>query len=198
MKLRTRWLSPVLIALTATFSLAAPAAFAKPHSRPRCRAVLPLAAIAGGTGKTLEFSEWGPEPFLLGSGDAIARGHACDYSDPARAEFTVDPYAGYFKAAFEATPQQWNKLRTLYKRESTFKAIKKVDGARLFSVGPAVPVVPSNLSETGETSFIFGYTRHHNVFQVGITNAPIAKEAVLVAGIAERLDAEWLNRGKFN
>ena len=55
--------------------------------------------------------------------------------------------------------------------------MKSVDGAKLFSIGPAVPPVPPNLSETGETSFIFGYTRLHNVFQVGITNVPIATEA---------------------
>ena len=61
-----------------------------------------------------------------------------------------------------------------------------------------MPPVPPNLSETGETSFIFGYTRLHNVFQVGITNVPIATEASLVAGIAEGLDAEWLHGGKFN
>lgn len=170
----------------------------KGHSRPNCRSLLSLGAIAAGTGKSLKFNEWGPEPFLLGRGDEIARGQACDYSDPARAEYTVDPYAGYFKAAFEATPQQWNKLRTAYKREPTFKAMKKVDGAKLFSIGPAVPAVPPNLSETGETSFIFGYTRQHNVFQVGITNVPIATEASLVAGIAEGLDEEWLHGGKFN
>ena len=58
-----------------------------------------------------------------------------------------------------------------------------------------MPVVPTNLSETGETSFIFGYTRQHNVFEVGITNVPIATERSLVAGIAEGLD-EWLHGGK--
>jgi hypothetical protein len=171
----------------------------KGHSRPNCRALLSPSAIEGATGKSLKYNEWGPEPFLLGSGDEIARGQACDYSDPARAEYTVDPYAGYFKAAFEGTPRQWNKLRTVYKRdEATFKAMKSVDGAKLFSIGPAVPVVPTNLSETGETSFIFGYTRQHNVFQVGITNVPIATELSLVAGIAEGLDEEWLHGGKFS
>jgi len=74
--------------------------------------------------------------------------------------------------------------------------MKTLDGAKLFSVGNAVPVVPTNLSETGETSFIFGYTRQHNVFQVGITNVPIATEASLVAGIAEGLDEEWLHGGR--
>ncbi len=59
-----------------------------------------------------------------------------------------------------------------------------------------MPVVPPNPSETGETSLIFGYTRLHNVFQVGITNVPIAKELSLVAGIAGGLDAEWLQRGR--
>ena len=168
----------------------------KGHSRPNCAALLSVGAIEAGTGKSLKLNERGPEPFLLGRGDEIARGEACDYSDPARAEYTVDPYAGYFKAAFEATPHQWNKLRTREKREPTFKAMKMVDGARLFSVGPAVPVLPPTLSETGETSFIFGYTRQHNVFQVGITNVPIATEAGLVAGIAEGLDEEWLHGGR--
>ncbi|MGH2938631.1 MAG: hypothetical protein ACRDPE_10985 [Solirubrobacterales bacterium] len=175
----------------------------KGHSRPNCRALLSLSAIEGATGKSLEYYEWAPEPFLLGSGDEIARGQACDYSDPARAEFTVDPYAGYFKAAFEGTPRQWNKLRSIEKNDplygdgnTNFKTMKTVDGAKLFSIGPTVPVVTPNLSETGETSFIFGYTRQHNVFQVGITNVPIATELSLVAGIAEALDAEWLHRGR--
>jgi hypothetical protein len=177
----------------------------KGRSRPNCRALLSLDAITGGTGKSLAFNEVGPDRFLLGSGKEIARGQSCDYSDPARAEYTVDPYAGFFKAAFEATPQQWNELRALEKRDplfgqghTNFRPMKSVDGAKLFSIGPAVPPVPPNLSETGETSFIFGYTRLHNVFQVGITNVPIATEASLVAGIAEGLDAEWLHGGKFN
>ena len=177
----------------------------KGHSRPNCRALLSLNAIAGGTGKSLAFNEVGPDSFRLGSGKEIARGQSCDYSDPARAEYTVDPYAGFFKAAFEATPQQWNELRALEKRDplfgqgnTNFRSMKSVDGAKLFSIGPAVPPVPPNLSETGETSFIFGYTRLHNVFQVGITNVPIGTEASLVAGIAEGLDAEWLHGGKFN
>lgn len=170
----------------------------KGHSRPNCRSLLPLSSIATATGKSLTFMEWGPDRFP-GKNLGIPRGHSCVYSDPARAEYTVDPYAGYFKAAFEATPQQWNSLRTLEKRhDPSFKAMKTVDGAKLFSVGHAVPVPPPNLSETGETSFIFGYTRQHNVFQVGITNVPIATEASLVAEIAEGLDEEWLHGGKFN
>jgi hypothetical protein len=175
----------------------------KGHSRPNCRALLSLGAIAAGTGKSLAFNEWGADRFLLGSGREIPRGQGCDYSDPARAEFTVDPYAGYFKAAFEATPHQWNILRAIEKHDAlygegntNFKPMKSVDGAKLFSIGPAVPVLPSNPSETGETSFIFGYTRQHNVFQVGITNVPIATEASLVAGIAEGLDEEWLHGGR--
>jgi hypothetical protein len=171
----------------------------KGHSRPICRSILPLAAIAAGTSKSLAFNEVGPDTFEVLNGKEITRGQSCDYSDPARAEYAVDPYAGFFKVAFEATPQQWNGLRALEKKsDSTLKAMKTVDGAKLFSVGPAVPVMPPNPSETGETSFIFGYTRQHNVFQVGITNVPIATEAGLVAGIAEGLDSEWLHRGKFN
>lgn len=177
----------------------------KGHSRPNCRALLSLEAIAAGTGKSLAFNEVGPDRFLLGNGKEIPRAQSCDYSDPARAEYTVDPYAGFFKAAFEATPQQWNELRAVEKYDSlfgqgntNFRPMKSVDGAKLFSIGPAVPVLPSNPSETGETSFIFGYTRQHNVFQVGITNVPVATEASLVAGIAEGLDAEWLHGGKFN
>jgi hypothetical protein len=168
------------------------------HSRPNCRSILPLGAIATGTGKNLTFMESGPDRFPLGYGREIARGQSCVYADPARAEYTVDPHAGFLKTAFEATPQEWDILRTREKKEPTFRAMKTVDGATLFSVGPAVPVVPPNLSETGETSFIFGYTRQHNAFQVGITNVPIATEASLIAGIAEGLDREWLRRGKFN
>jgi hypothetical protein len=104
-------------------------------------------------------------------------------------------YAGYFKAGFEATPKQWNEIRTIEKTEPTFRPMKTVDGVKLFSVGPAVPVLTPP-GETGETSFIFGYTRLHNVFQVGLTNVPIATEATLVAGIAEGLDYEWLHEGK--
>ena len=175
----------------------------KGHSRPNCGALLSISAIEGGTGKSLKLNEVAPEPFLLGNGKEIARGQACDYSDPARAEYTVDPYAGYFKAAFEATPHEWKILRTIEKHDpivapTNFKPMKSVDGAKLFSIGPAVPPPSSNLSETGETSFIFGYTRQHNVFEVGITNVPIATEASLVAGIAEGLDEEWLHGGKFN
>ena len=169
------------------------------HSRPNCRSLLSLGAIAAGTGKNLKFNEVGPDRFGLLNGDEIARGQSCDYSDPARAEYTVDPYAGFFKAAFEATPDQWNVLRSIEKKaEPTFKAMNTLDGAKLFSVGNAVPTPPTNLSETGETSFIFGYTRQHNVFQVGITDVPIATELSLVAGIAEGLDEEWLHGGKSN
>lgn len=202
--MRSRVLAVVSFVLAFAIVVAPASAAHKPpankgHSRPNCHALLPLGAISAATGKSLKYNESGPEPFLLGSGDEIARGQACDYSDPARAEFTVDPYAGYFKAAFEGTPRQWNKLRTIYKRdEPTFRAMKSVDGAKLFSIGPAVPVVPPSLSETGETSFIFGYTRQHNVFQVGITDVPIATEVSLVAGIAGGLDEEWLHGGKSN
>jgi hypothetical protein len=201
--MRSRVLAVACFVLAFAIVVAPSSAAHKPpakklHSRPNCRSILSPAAIAGATGKNLEFMEWGPDRFLLGSGKEIPRGQSCVYSDPARAEYTVDPYAGFFEAAFEATPHEWNLLRTLEKREPTFRAMKTVDGAKLFSVGPAVPVVPPNLSETGETSFIFGYTRQHNVFQVGITNVPIATEASLVAGIAEGLDREWLKRGKFN
>jgi hypothetical protein len=195
----------VVASLLALAIVAVPASAAdKPsakegHSRPNCRSLLSLAAIAGATGKTLEFSESGPDRFPFG----IARGNGCAYSDPARSEYTVDPYAGYFKAAFEATPHQWNALRAAEKHDpivapTNFQPMKAIDGAKLFSIGPAVAVVPPNLSETGETSFIFGYTRQHNVFQVGITNVPIATEASLVGGIAEGLDEEWLHGGKFN
>ena len=177
----------------------------KGHSRPNCAALLSIGAIEGGTGKSLKLNEVGPEPFLLGYGREIARGQSCDYSDPARAEYTVDPYAGYFKAAFEATPHQWNLLRNGEKHDplfgpgnTNFRSMGTVDGAKLFSIGPAVPPPSTNLSETGETSFIFGYTRQHNVFQVGITNVPIATELSLVAGIAEGLDEEWLHGGKSN
>ena len=208
--MRSRVLTVASFVLAFAIVVVPPSAAHKPstnkgHSRPNCRALLSLDAIAGGTGKSLAFNEWGPDRFLLGSGKEIARGQSCDYSDPARAEYTVDPYAGFFKAAFEATPQQWSKLRAIEKHDplfgqgnTNFKPMKSVDGAKLFSIGPAVPVLPPNLSETGETSFIFGYTRQHNVFQAGITNVPIATEASLVAGIAEGLDAEWLHGGKSN
>jgi hypothetical protein len=199
--MRSRVLAVAAFALTLAI-VAAPASAAhkpsgnKGHSRPNCQALLSLDAIAAATGKSLKINEVGPDSFPLGKTKEIARGQGCDYSDPARAEYTVDPYAGYFKAAFEASPYQWSVLRTREKREPTFKPMKTIDGAKLFSVGPAVPVVPPSLSETGETSFIFGYTRQHNVFQVGITNVPIATEASLVAGIAGGLDEEWLHGGR--
>jgi hypothetical protein len=207
--MRSRFVAAVAfgLALAIVFipvSAAAPAPSAgKGRSRPKCRALLPLAAIMTATGETLEFNEVGPDRFLLGKGKELARAQGCTYSDPARREYTVDPYAGYFKAAFEATPQDWNKIRAIEKTDSAdfgpgntnFKPMKSVDGVKLFSIGPAVPMLKPP-GETGETPFIFGYTRQHNVFQVGLTNVPIATEANLVAGIAEGLDYEWLHGGR--
>jgi hypothetical protein len=169
----------------------------KGHSRPNCAALLPVGTIATATGKNLKLNEVGPDRFGITSSLEVARGQACDYSDPARAEYTVDPYAGFFKAAFEATPHEWTLLRNREKKlDPTFRPMGTLDGAKLFSLGAAVPVEPPNLSETGETSFIFGFTRQHNLFMVGITNVPIATEASLVAGIAEGLDEEWLHGGR--
>jgi hypothetical protein len=174
----------------------------KGHSRPNCRALLSLAAIEAATGETLEFNEVGPDRFE-GKPPQVTRAQSCDYNDPSRREYTVDPYAGYFKAGFEASPKQWNEIRSLAKTDSSdygvgninFKPMKTVDGVKLFSTGAAVPVLTPP-GETGETSFIYGYTRLHNVFQVGLTNVPIATEATLIAGIAEGLDAEWLHGGR--
>lgn len=193
----------VALAIVVVFVSAAAAApsAGKGRSRPNCRALLPLATIMTATGETLEFNEVGPDRFE-GKLPQVTRAQGCDYADPARREYTVDPYAGYFKAGFEATPKQWNEIRDLEKTDplygngnANFKPMKSIDGVKLFSVGPAVPVLTPP-GETGETSFIFGYTRLHNVFQVGLTNVPIATEANLVAGIAEGLDYEWLHGGK--
>jgi hypothetical protein len=205
--MRSRVLAAATVVLAFAIVVVPASAAPKPsankgHSRPNCRALLSLSAIFAATGETLEFNEVGPDRFI-GKLPQVTRAQGCDYNDPARREYTVDPYAGYFKAGFEATPKQWNEIRAGEKHDSSdygsgnanFKPMKSVDGVKLFSIGPAVPVLTPP-GETGETSFIFGYTRLHNVFQVGITNVPIATEASLVAGIAEGLDAEWLHGGR--
>jgi len=193
----------LVVALTTVFALSVQQAGAAPHSRPNCRKLVSLVAIREATGKTLEFAEWGKDTFNIAKPvPGTERVEACVFDEPARSEYTVDPYGGFLKAGFAETEAAWNSYRNYYKGGTAlrlhFKPTKIAGTKSAFYGLAAKPEEPQAEfpSEDGELSMIVGWLKNGCIFEFGLNGVPLRQEQALIPELIGNLNKEWLARGR--